>query len=59
MAVAVKGSDWFPVSIEGNWILYIMRHKRESMLIKKEGLFLLDNFVSGMLKLPVEISSEV
>lgn len=35
MAVAVNGSDCFPVSMVGHLILYIMKHK-EGMLIKKE-----------------------
>lgn len=47
MTVTVKGSDWFPVSMVGNIILYIMKHKQESMLIETEDFFHEETFVGG------------
>lgn len=38
MTMIVKGSDWFPLSIVGNIILHIMKHKQENMLLKKKDL---------------------
>lgn len=40
MTVTIKGSDWFPESTVGNIILYISKHKQESMLIETEGFFI-------------------
>lgn len=36
MTVFVKGSDWFLVFIVGCLILYIMKPKRENMLIEED-----------------------